>query len=100
MVYTHLMKQIAPSGSSVSLDALHEPDMRERAEIMLQNAEKLGCRSFLSPSDVVEGIYKLNVAFVANLFNKHPGLDKPEEPLELGTIFIIVLTMTALEQMK
>lgn len=45
---------------------------------MLQQADKLGCRSFLTPSDVVEGIYKLNVAFVANLFNNHPGLDIPE----------------------
>jgi len=53
---------------------------------MLQQADKLGCRSFVTPDDVVEGIYKLNVAFVANLFNNHPGLDKPEEPLELETI--------------
>lgn len=45
---------------------------------MLQQAEKLGCRSFLTPQDVVEGVYKLNVAFVANLFNNHPGLDKPD----------------------
>jgi plastin-3 len=53
---------------------------------MLQQADKLGCRSFLTPADVVEGIYKLNLAFVANLFNNHPGLDKPEEPLELENI--------------
>ena len=38
-------------------------------------ADKLGCRSFISPKDVVEGIYKLNLAFVANLFNKYPALD-------------------------
>ena len=50
----------------------------QRAEVMLQQAEKLGCRSFLTPQDVIEGVYKLNVAFVANLFNNHPGLDKPE----------------------
>lgn len=50
----------------------------KRAELMLQQAAKLGCRSFVTPSDVVNGIYKLNLAFVANLFNNHPGLDKPE----------------------
>jgi hypothetical protein len=27
---------------------------------------------------VVEGVYKLNLAFVANLFNNHPSLDKPD----------------------
>lgn len=85
-VYTLLMKQIAPSGSGVTTEALHEPNLRDRAETMLQQADKLSCRSFLTPDDVVEGVYKLNVAFVANLFNKHPGLDKPDEPLELDNI--------------
>jgi len=45
---------------------------------MLQQADKLGCRSFISPHDVTEGVYKLNLAFVANLFNNHPSLDKPD----------------------
>lgn len=52
--------------------------MNKRAEIMLQQAAKLGCRSFVTPADVVNGVYKLNLAFVANLFNNHPGLNKPE----------------------
>lgn len=34
---------------------------------------------FLVLQDVVEGVYKLNVAFVANLFNNHPALDKPDD---------------------
>lgn len=50
---------------------------------MLKQADKIGCRSFLTPNDVVDGVYKLNVAFVANLFNNHPALDQPEEPLEM-----------------
>ena len=45
-----------------------------RANAVLDEAEKLGCRSFLRPIDVVNGVNKLNVAFVANLFNKHPAL--------------------------
>lgn len=53
-----------------------------RAELMLQQAGKLGCRTFVTPSDVVGGIYKLNLAFVANLFNFYPGLDQPEERIE------------------
>jgi hypothetical protein len=32
----------------------------------------------LFKQDVVEGVYKLNLAFVANLFNNHPSLDKPD----------------------
>ena len=30
---------------------------------------------------MVNGHEKLNLAFVANLFNNHPGLDPPEEEL-------------------
>lgn len=56
-----------------------EQDLQSRAEIMLQQASKLNCRSFVTPQDVVNGVYKLNLAFVANLFNNHPGLDKPEQ---------------------
>lgn len=42
---------------------------------MLDNADKLECRKFLTPTSLVAGNPKLNLAFVANLFNNHPGLD-------------------------
>lgn len=80
--YTHLLYQIAPLELGVTKEAVMESDPLRRAEIMLQQADKLGCRSFISPKDVVEGIYKLNCAFVANLFNKHPGLDSSNIDLE------------------
>ncbi|XP_014088037.1 plastin-3 isoform X2 [Bactrocera oleae] len=78
-IYSHLLKQIAGNDVDVNLDALRESDLTSRAEIMLQQAAKLNCRSFLTPQDVVNGVYKLNLAFVANLFNNHPGLDRPEQ---------------------
>lgn len=74
--YTYLLHQIASPDSGVNKDALLEDDLLTRAETMLNQAEKLGCRSFISPTDVTEGVYKLNLAFVANLFNNHPSLDK------------------------
>lgn len=78
-IYTYLLKQIAPPEAGVTLEALREREMNSRAEIMLQQAGKLNCRSFLTPQDVVNGVYKLNLAFVANLFNNHPGLNQPEQ---------------------
>lgn len=45
---------------------------------MLDQADRLGCRQFVMPADVVRGNPKLNLAFVANLFNKYPALKKPE----------------------
>jgi len=76
--YTHLLHQIAAPDSGVHKDALMEGDQLKRAEMMLDQADKLGCRAFIAPQDVTEGVYKLNLAFVANLFNNHPSLDKPD----------------------
>ena len=50
----------------------------QRAECMLVQAERLGARQFVTATDVVRGNPKLNLAFVANLFNKYPALKKPE----------------------
>jgi len=76
--YTHLLHQIAGPDAGVSKEPLMTADHLQRAELMLQQADRLGCRTFISPSDVTEGVYKLNLAFVANLFNNHPSLDKPD----------------------
>lgn len=54
---------------------------------MLQQADRLGCRQFVTPTDVVSGNPKLNLAFVANLFNKYPALTKPEnEDIDWGLL--------------
>merc|ERR1712042_113696 len=52
----------------------------------LYEADKIGCRSFVASSDVVSGNYKLNLAFVANLFNKYPALDVDALALQMETI--------------
>lgn len=77
--YIHLLHQISPRDKGVTTTAENEPDNLTRAERMLQEADKIGCRSFVSPRDVVEGNYKLNLAYVANLFNMYPALEQPED---------------------
>ena len=59
--------------------------MTQRAERMLQESDKIGCRQFLTPKEVVTGNYKLNLAFVANLFNNYPALEATE-PIDLSEI--------------
>ncbi|KAK5001384.1 fimbrin, partial [Cryomyces antarcticus] len=54
---------------------LQTKDLLQRAEQVLDNADKIDCRKFLTPTSLVAGNPKLNLAFVANLFNTHPGLD-------------------------
>ncbi|KAF9923101.1 hypothetical protein BGZ65_009126, partial [Modicella reniformis] len=75
--YTVLLNQLSPD--LCSRTPLHERDLLSRAELILQNAEKLNCRKYLSPQALVAGNPKLNLAFIANLFNNHPGLDPLEE---------------------
>ncbi|KAF3392613.1 Fimbrin [Penicillium rolfsii] len=81
--YTVLLNQLAPEICSRS--PLQTRDLLQRAEEVLTNAEKLDCRKFLTPTSLVAGNPKLNLAFVANLFNTHPGLDPitEEEKLEV-----------------
>lgn len=85
--YTILLSQIAPEElkNSVTRAPLQTRDLLQRAEQVLQNADKLECRKFLTPTSLVAGNPKLNLAFVANLFNNHPALDPitEEEKLEV-----------------
>lgn len=71
--YTVLLNQIKPE--SCSRAPLQEPDVLKRAEMVLQNAETIGCRKYLTAKAMVAGNPKLNLAFVAHLFNTHPGLE-------------------------
>ena len=44
-------------------------------ELILEYAESLEVRDFISARDIMKGNIKLNMAFVANLFNNYPSLD-------------------------
>eukprot|EP01137_Pigoraptor_chileana_P034968 Opistho-2@28288 len=71
--YTVLLSQLDPA---CTLAPLQESDLTKRAELVLQNADRLDppCRKFVTPKAIVGGNPKLNLAFIANLFNFHPGL--------------------------
>jgi len=76
--YTILLSQISPKELNIDTSPLHEKNLTVRAEKMLKNAEKMDCKRFVKPTDVVKGNPKLNLAFVANLFNKFPALEDVE----------------------
>ena len=44
-------------------------------ELILEYAERLEVREFVSARDIMKGNTKLNLAFVAHLFNNYPSLD-------------------------
>ncbi|KAA8581980.1 hypothetical protein FQN60_008720 [Etheostoma spectabile] len=80
--YFYLLDQIALQDEmSVKIDmsGLNERDLDRRAELMLQQAARLDCRQFVSPHDVTSGNSKLNLAFVANLYNMHSAESNEEK---------------------
>ncbi|KAM8915694.1 plastin-1 [Spinachia spinachia] len=94
--YFHLMEQIALQEEQeyklrvkIDMSGLSVRDLDQRAELMLQQAARLDCRQFVSPHDVTSGNSKLNMAFVANLYNMHHGVQKEiNGGNSIGTIHI------------
>ncbi|WFD05260.1 fimbrin [Malassezia vespertilionis] len=81
--YAVLLSQIKPD--VCDRKPLQEPDLMTRAEMVLQSADKIGCRKYLTPGSMISGNPKLNLAFVAHLFNTWPSLEPLEDtqPMEV-----------------
>jgi plastin-1 len=78
VAYSVLLHHIAPE----QCDLCHESVPEERAAHVIQNARKLGIETFIKPRDITSGNPKLNMSFVAQLFNTCPALDIVEEEIK------------------
>lgn len=45
-------------------------DLLARAKLVLEHADRMGCKRYLTPRDIVDGLPNLNLAFVAHIFQK------------------------------
>ncbi|TKY57508.1 Fimbrin-5 protein [Spatholobus suberectus] len=70
--YAYLLNALAPEVAGPS--ALTTSDPTERANMVLEQAERLDCKRYLTPKDIVEGSPNLNLAFVAQIFQHRNGL--------------------------
>nr|VZI36664.1 unnamed protein product [Spirometra erinaceieuropaei] len=86
VIYAILMEQIAPIDKKAhminSKAILDEYDIQKRAGIVMENARILDASTLLSPEDIylasdTNQRDKLNLGFVATLFNMYPGLENP-----------------------
>lgn len=64
--YTNLLNVLAPEHKNTSHVAVK--NSFERAKLVLEHADKMGCRRYLTAKDIVEGSPNLNLAFVAHIF--------------------------------
>ncbi|MED6106278.1 Fimbrin-5 [Stylosanthes scabra] len=69
--YACLLSALAPELAGPAASA---SDPTEKAKIVLEQAEKLDCKTYLTPKDIVEGSPNLNLAFVAQIFQHRNGL--------------------------
>ncbi|CAK8539022.1 unnamed protein product [Lathyrus sativus] len=70
--YAYLLSALAPEVAGPG--ALTTTDPTERAKMVLEQAERLDCKRYLTPKDIVEGSPNLNLAFVAQIFQHRNGL--------------------------
>ncbi|XP_049376017.1 fimbrin-1-like [Solanum verrucosum] len=70
--YAYLLNVLAPEHCSPA--TLDVKDPTERANLVLEHAEKMDCKRYLDPKDIVEGSSNLNLAFVAQIFHQRSGL--------------------------
>ncbi|KAI9078919.1 hypothetical protein K1719_039068 [Acacia pycnantha] len=69
--YAHLLNVLAPEYTNPSTFAVKNPF--ERAKFVLDHAEKMGCKRYLTAKDIVDGSQNLNLAFVAHIFQNRNG---------------------------
>ncbi|GFP84867.1 fimbrin-5 [Phtheirospermum japonicum] len=80
--YAHLLNALAPEhGTTMTLDA---KDPTERAKLIIEQAEKLDCKRYVTPTDIVEGSPNLNLAFVAQIFQHRNGLSVDNKKLSFA----------------
>ncbi|KAI4306166.1 hypothetical protein L6164_029467 [Bauhinia variegata] len=82
--YAYLLNVLAPEHCSPS--TLDTKDPYERAKLVLDHAEKMGCKRYLTPKDIVEGSSNLNLAFVAQIFHQRSGLSTDSRKMSYAEI--------------
>lgn len=64
--YSYLLNVLAPEHSNPSTLVVKDP--LKRANLVLEHADRMGCKRYLTAKDIVEGSPNLNLAFVAHIF--------------------------------
>jgi len=84
-VYAALLTAVAPaeakhSTATLMADVAAAPTAEAKAQLVLDAAEALGVTQFqILPMDIAKGNEKLNMGFLAAIFNAMPGLESAED---------------------
>lgn len=64
--YAYLLNVLAPEHGDPSTFADEDP--LQRANLVLEHTDRMGCKRYLTAKDIVEGSPNLNLGFVAHIF--------------------------------
>ena len=78
-LYHHLLQRIDPDRVATTAILSTTTDRTERAKSVVAHGRRMHAEFSIQPRDIVSGNEKLNLAFVAALFNACPALDPPDE---------------------
>jgi len=91
-IYSYLLNQIAPDEYRSKMmnpdQILKSINLVDRAQKVLQNADAMKAKAFVEPNDIAmvtqkgKNREKLNMAFVAHLFNNYPALHITEKVIQ------------------
>ncbi|MCD7457189.1 phospholipid scramblase 1 [Datura stramonium] len=82
--YAHLLNTLAPEHGTTN--TLETDDPTERANLIIEQAEKLDCKRYVTSKDIVEGSANLNLAFVAQIFQHRNGLTADTKKLSFAVM--------------
>ncbi|XP_077221729.1 fimbrin-5-like [Tasmannia lanceolata] len=80
--YAFLLNVLAPEHCSPA--TLDTKDPTERAKLIIEHTEKMNCKRYLTPKDIVEGSTNLNLAFVAHIFHHRNGLSMDSKKISFA----------------
>ncbi|GMN51724.1 hypothetical protein TIFTF001_020885 [Ficus carica] len=80
--YAYLLNVLAPEHCSPA--TLDTKDPTDRAKLVLDHAERMDCKRYLTPKDIVEGSTNLNLAFVAQIFHERNGLSTDNKKISFA----------------
>ncbi|WOH04163.1 hypothetical protein DCAR_0623571 [Daucus carota subsp. sativus] len=84
--YAYLLNALAPEHSSPS--TLDVKDPAKRANLVLEHAEKMDCKKYVTPEDIIDGSPNLNLAFVAQIFHQRNGLSTDRKKISFAEMMI------------
>ncbi|XP_042489534.1 fimbrin-5-like [Macadamia integrifolia] len=80
--YAYLLNVLAPEHCSPG--TLDTKDPAERAKLVLEHAERMDCKRYLTPKDINEGSANLNLTFVAQIFHHRNGLSVDDKKISFA----------------